>query len=147
MGETWVQVTVVVSFVLALAALFIVAWFKVRPVVVKEQGYPYEKEIESLLIPLADRAIQAAFKVSEWAADDLLKRLDGIDKKWIADSTYELFPDEVGGFDVQFVKSFVSQQRWQEIVQAQYDSFRAWYIHNLEHFKEAFEEVKEDRTG
>lgn len=77
------------------------------------QGYPYEKQIEELLIPLLDQAIIHAYKASETIADEIGQRLHGADKAAIAAGAYKLLPDTVQflGQDFQW-KEVVSEERF-----------------------------------
>ena len=49
--------------------------------------------------------------------------LDGVSKKAIADSVYDLLPDYIGKFPIVVVKQFVSRERIAELVQLAYDKF------------------------
>jgi len=106
------------------------------------QGYPYEARIEAALVPVIFSGICAAYRVSEWAVDELGERLTGLDKKRIADHLYSLLPDEIAGFDIAVIKRAVPPERFEELVQDVFDRFDRHFIQFADRYEELFEEWK-----
>jgi len=73
--------------------------------------------------PLIYDAICAAYKSAESIVRATDRALDGVSKKAIADSVYDMLPDYIGKFPVVLVKQLVSRERFAELVQAVYDKF------------------------
>jgi len=107
------------------------------------QGYPLEAVIEPLLLPFIFEAICAAYRLSEKAVDEGMDRIRGMDKKAIADSVYAMLPDEIGGYPLEIVKTVITKERFEELVQNAFDRFDRFYIEHKEHFDEEFEKWKE----
>ena len=106
------------------------------------QGYPLEAIIEPLLLPIIYEAICAAYRMSEQAVDELGERIQGMNKKAIADSVYSMLPDEIGGYDLTVVKAIISQERFVELVQDAFNRFDRFYKTHQLHFDEEFEKWK-----
>ncbi|MCA1553480.1 MAG: hypothetical protein LC737_03790, partial [Chloroflexi bacterium] len=70
--------------------------------------------------------------------DQGFDRLKGADKKQLADSVYKLLPERVGDHDVTFVKTFVTQERFEALVQNAFDQFDQFYLTHHTHFDEEF---------
>ena len=83
-------------------------------------------------------AIFAGFKMSDWALDTLGERLDGIDKKWFADSLYDVLPDQIGRFDLAFVKRLVPREEFARLVQQTYDELRRDWLARQGHWEDLF---------
>jgi hypothetical protein len=100
----------------------------------KKQDYPGEQVVEAALRPYAYAAIVTAFKLGEVARDDLEKRLEGLDKKALADAVYALLPDTitVGSYLVPIgaVKSLVPREQWEALVQNAFDELMLIYRQN-----------------
>lgn len=94
--------------------------------------------IETTLQPIIYQAIMAAYRLSEKNVDQGYERLKGADKKALADSVYRLLPSRIGDYDVTFVKSFITQERFQVLVQNCFDQFDQFYLVHHEHFDEQF---------
>ena len=141
--ESWAVGVLIgaVCLVLGAGAVALIAWGlpKLRG---KEQGYPFEAEIEALLIPFCYNAICSAFRVSEMAMDEINERLRGIDKKWIADTMYDLLPDEVAGVPVHIVKSVVSRERFRDLVQDVFVRFDYHFVQFEQRYCALFDEWK-----
>jgi len=110
----------------------------------QEQGYPHEAEIEAALLPYALKAIAIAYKMSEDAMDDIGERMRGLDKKAIADTLYELLPPVIGGIPVGIIKTFVSREKFEELVQKAFDGAMSLYELNQEKFAELYKEWLKD---
>ena len=73
----------------------------------KKQNYPYEDEIEEIVLPFVYRGIFSAFKASEYFVDKFGNRLDGVDKKKLADSLYDLLPFSICVKFIIYLSSFI----------------------------------------
>jgi hypothetical protein len=96
--------------------------------------------IEAALLPIINQGIQAAYRLSEQGVDELVGRMKGVDKKAVADSIYRLLPEKIHNHDLSLVKSLVTQERFEDLVQNAFDSFDRFYDMHHRHFKELFEE-------
>jgi hypothetical protein len=116
----------------------------------EKQGYPGEAEIEAALFPYIVGGVVAAYKLSERKLDELGKRLEGIDKKALADATYALLPDTIMVGDVavpvNVVKYVVTKERWRELVQDGFDRLIRTYNQNRAVFDEWFQEQIRETT-
>ncbi len=110
------------------------------------QGYQYEVEIESLLLPYVYRAIASAYRTSEIVARDFGATLEGLDKKAIADAVYDMLPPTIIGVDINFIKKFVSRQDFEHMIQETFDAFTDFYKRNESEFETLIEEwLKENK--
>jgi hypothetical protein len=118
----WIMVSVGATALIALLAY----WFfpKLRDEV---QGYPFEAQIESLLLPLIYKGIIAAYKLSEKTIDDIGDRLYGVDKKKLADFAYDLLPEEIGGIDIRIIKSIITRERFSQLTEDVFQEFLTFY--------------------
>ena len=95
------------------------------------QGYPGEEALEKALLPYLYNAIMFAYKASEAAIDASQERLDGIDKKMLADAVYNMLPEflYIGTVAVplNFLKTVVTRERFSELVQLAFDEFMRFY--------------------
>lgn len=119
--------------------MFLYPWLR------KRQGYHFEDEIESILLPFVYNAICSAYKLSEMAIDDGMSRLVGLDKKAIADAVYGMLPDTISlgdgrVVDIGIVKKLVPPELWERWVQNAFDRFTTWYTSQDARFDELFEE-------
>ncbi len=94
--------------------------------------------VEAALQPIIAQAIMAAYRLSEKAVDQGHARLNGADKKLLADDVYRLLPDRVGDHEIAFVKTVVTQERFRTLVQNRFDQFDRFYLVNHEHFDSEF---------
>jgi len=149
---------IVVLVILAAAAAVIAGgaallpWLRNRRHAVPEQSgagrYPLEAEIEAALIPFVFTGICAAYRVSEWATDEIGHRLAGLDKKAIADQIYTLLPDRIGRFDLTLVKRLVPRERFAVLVQDVFDGLTCHWTQFQSHYAAAFQEwVAEWKDG
>lgn len=135
----WIWLFVGLAAASAFFALLVVLYSKLKG---ETQGYPLEAVIEPLLLPIIYEAICSAYRVSEKALDEVGDRLKGLDKKDIADSVYAMLPDEIGGHDITVIKSVISRERFQQLVQNAFDRFDRFYQTHRAHFDEQFEKWK-----
>ena len=127
-------VTVVVAVLLSVGLVYLFGWLK------KPQGYPYEDAIEKALLPFIYKGIFAAFKVSEGAVDEVGRRLEGADKKAIADAVYALLPDKIGEWDITLIKKLVTKEQFGVLVQNAFDSLTEFYLTYEGKFDEALDD-------
>ena|SRR5438105_8718377 len=99
--------------------------------------------VESALQPFIWEAITAAYRFSEKAVDQGYTRLKGQDKKALADSVYRMLPERVGEYDIAFVKSLVSQERFAVLVQNAFERFDQFYVMQHGQFDDAFQRYVE----
>jgi hypothetical protein len=144
MMNEWIWLFVGLAAASGLFALLVVLYPKLKG---ETQGYPLEAIIEPLLLPIIYQAICAAYRMSEQAMDDIGGRIQGIDKKAIADSVYAMLPDEIGGHDITVIKAVISQERFVQLVQDAFSRFDRFYKTHREHFDEQFEGWKELQTS
>lgn len=139
MDNALLNTLVAIAVAFSLFALLIVLynWLQSR-----RQGYPLEAQIEAALLPIIFEGICAAYRLGEKAVDEGYDRIRGADKKAIADSIYAMLPDKVGDFDLSLVKSVITRERFEELVQDVFDRFDRFYVEHKSHFDELFEEWK-----
>ena len=69
-------------------------------------------------------------------------RIQGVDKKKIADSIYRMLPEKVGQFELALVKRVVTQERFETLVQNAFDDFDRFFVEHQKHFDDLFEQWK-----
>jgi hypothetical protein len=137
--NAWIMLFVGIGVSAGLLALGVVLYSKLKG---EEQGYPMEAAIEAALLPIIFEGICAAYRMSEKSVDELHQRIQGADKKAIADSIYRMLPDTVGDYDLSLIKAAVSDERFQQLVQDAFDRFDRFFIQHQAHFDELFEKWK-----
>ena len=137
--NAWIMLFVGIGVSAGVLALGVVLYPKLKG---EEQGYPMEARIEAALLPVIFEGICAAYRISEKGVDELHQRVQGADKKKIADSIYRMLPDQVGDYDLSLIKNLVSEERFQQLVQDAFDRFDRFFIEHQAHFDELFEEWK-----
>jgi len=78
---------------------------------------------EPLLLALeryAYQSVASAFLTSQQMADEVGNRLDSVNKTAVANYFYDLIPDEIGGFNVEFVKILITRERFAQMIEAAY---------------------------
>lgn len=110
----------------------------------QKQGYPMEEQIEQALLPHVFNAINAAYKVSEKAVDDIEVRIRGADKATIAKEVYKLLPNEVGGHDIAKIKSMIGEDRFANLIQTSYQQFDQFFDQHRSHFDQMYEEWRRE---
>lgn len=98
--------------------------------------------VEAELQPLIHAAIMAAYRLSEKSIDQGHARLDGAQKKQLADDVYTFLPERVGQHDITLVKSLVPRERFESLVQNAFDRFDRFYLSNHAHFDEEFHKIE-----
>ncbi len=139
MMNEWIWLFVGLAASSGIFALLVVLYPKLKG---ETQGYPLEAIIEPLLLPIIYEAICAAYRMSEQAVDDIGNRIQGLDKKAIADSVYAMLPDEIAGYDLTVIKAIISQERFEQLVQDAFNRFDRFYKTHRDHFDGQFEEWK-----
>jgi hypothetical protein len=137
--SAWIMFFVGIAVSSGLFALGVVLYPKLKS---EQQGYPMEAAIESALLPLVFEGICAAYRVSERSVDELRQRIEGANKKQIADSIYRMLPDQVSGYDLSQIKHAVSQERFQQLVQDAFNRFDRFFVEHQAHFDDLFEQWK-----
>jgi hypothetical protein len=141
--NAWIMLFVGIGVSAGLLALGVVLYPKLKS---EEQGYPLEAKIEAALLPIIFEGICAAYRMSEQGVDDLHQRIQGADKKKIADSIYRMLPDSVEDFELSLVKNLITEERFQQLVQDAFDRFDRFFVQHQAHFDELFEQWKAENT-
>ena len=135
-SNAWIMFFVGIAVTSGLFALGVVFYPKLKA---ERQGYPFEAAIEAALLPIIFQSICAAYRLSERSVDELHQRLQGADKKEIADSIYGMLPDKIGDFDLNLVKRIVPKERFEQLVQDTFDRFDRFFVQYQGHFDDLFE--------
>jgi hypothetical protein len=141
--NAWIMFFVGIGLAAGLFALGVVLYPKLKG---EEQGYPMEAAIEAALLPVIFEGICAAYRMSEKGVDELHQRIQGADKKNVADSIYRMLPDSVGDYDLSLVKNLISEERFQQLVQDAFDRFDRFFVQHQGHFDELFEQWKAENA-
>ena len=141
--SAWISFFVGIGLSAGLFALGVVLYPKLKR---EEQGYPMEAAIEAALLPVIFEGICAAYRMSEKGVDELHQRIQGADKKNIANSIYRMLPDTVGDFDLSLVKNTVSEERFEQLVQDGFDRFDRFFVQHRAHFDDLFDQWKADNA-
>ena len=141
--NAWIMLFVGIALAAGLFALGVVLYPKLKR---EEQGYLLEAAIEGALLPIIFEGICAAYRMSEKGVDELHERIRGADKKKIADSIYRMLPDQVGDYDLSLIKTIVSEERFEQLVQDAFDRFDRFFVQHQAHFDELFERWKAENT-
>ena len=141
--NAWIMFFVGIGVSAGLLALGVALYPKLRR---EQQGYPMEAAIEAALLPVIFEGICAAYRMSEKGVDELHERIQGADKKKVADSIYRMLPDTVGNYDLSLVKSLVTEERFQQLVQDAFDRFDRFFVVHQAHFDELFEQWKAENA-
>jgi hypothetical protein len=112
----------------------------------EKQGYAYEAEIEALLLPWIFKAIAGAYKLSERASDELGMRIEGLDKKAIADAMYDALPKQIGNVPLGMVKLVISRKRFAQLVQFAFDEFLKFYDSQETYYGHLYDQWVEDNA-
>lgn len=142
--NAWIMLFVGIGVSAGLLALGVVLYPKLKR---EEQGYPMEAAIEAALLPVIFEGLCAAYRMSEKGVDELQKRIQGADKKKIADSIYRMLPDTVGTYDLSLVKNVIPEERFEQLVQDGFDRFDRFFIEHQAHFDELFEQWKAENAA
>ncbi len=141
--NAWIMLFVGIGVSAGLLALGVVLYPKLKR---EEQGYPMEAAIEAALLPVIFEGICAAYRMSEKGMDELQQRIQGADKKKIADSIYSMLPDTVGTYDLSLVKNVITEERFEQLVQDGFDRFDRFFVQHQAHFDELFEQWKAENA-
>jgi hypothetical protein len=141
--NAWIMLFVGIALSAGLFALGVVLYPKLKR---EEQGYPLEAAIEAALLPVIFEGICAAYRMSEKGVDELHERIRGADKKKMADSIYRMLPDTVGEYDLSLIKSLVTEERFEQLVQDGFDRFDRFFVQHQGYFDELFEQWKAENA-
>lgn len=143
---TFVQILGVVISILLLVVGSVLAYERLKEHVDSGspgmEDYPIIVQAEKVLLPYIFRGIMSAYRLSEYAIDEVDERLDGADKKEIADRVYSLLPDEIGGYSIRYIKALIPRERFSEMVQDVFDEFDTFFENNRVAYAAAFSEWK-----
>ena len=136
---SWIMLLLGIAVSCGVIALAVVLYPKLRS---EKQGYPLEAQIEGALLPLIYQGICSAYRLSENSMDEIQKRIKGADKKAIAVTIYSKLPNQIGGHDLILIKRYVTQERFESLVQNAFDSFDDFFQGHQDHFRDQFENWK-----
>jgi hypothetical protein len=106
----------------------------------RKQGYAYEEQIEAALLPIIYQAIASAYKMSEFAVDEIGERLTGAEKHKFALAVYDMLPAKVGNFPLGILKTLISREQFADLVQIAFDQFVVFYNERHGDYVELWEE-------
>jgi len=107
---------------LALAALLLALGAWAYPRLKREkQGYPYEDDVESVILPLIYDAIHTVHEMTIQRLNELGEEMDGVQKQALFAELYRVLVRAA-------IKRFISQDQWVEWGQQLYDSGRGVMI-------------------
>ena len=109
----------------ALSALGVVLYPKLK---MEKQDYPFEAQIEAALLPLVFPGIRAAYCLSDNSVDTIHWRIQGVDKKKVADSIYSMLSEKIGSFEVVLVKRIGIRERYEQLVQDTFGSSDRFFV-------------------
>lgn len=137
--NTWTMILVGIAVACGIIALGIVLYSRLKN---EKQGYPLEAEIEAALLPFIFHGICSAYRVNEQCMDEIQRRLRGVDKKTLAATVYSRLPSEIKGHDISIIKHYVTEARFEVLVQNAFDNFDEFYQLHRSHFEKLFDEWK-----
>lgn len=95
---------------------------------------PNVVEFFEALTPWLYKAVLAGEKALIWSLDEADQKIEGADKKAVADSTYALLPDSllIGGrpIPIGLVKTVVTEDLWESWIKGAYDQAHAFILKN-----------------
>ncbi len=139
MDQALVMLLVGIAVASALFAVGVAVYPKLKT---QKQGYPFEAQIEAALLPLIFQGLCSAYRLSEKGVDEIHCRIKGVDKKNIAKTVYRMLPEKIGEFDLSVVKTVVTQERFETLVQNAFDNFDRFFVEHQSHFDGLFKEWK-----
>jgi hypothetical protein len=142
--QTSIAILAVVAICLSVVAAGVTFYPRLKR---EQQGYPLETQIEAALLPLVFQGICSAYRLSEQAMDEVHVRMQGADKKKLADSIYAMLPDKIGEYDLAAVKALIPPDRFAQLVQDGFNRFDRFFVEHQEHFAGQFEAWKVENSG
>ena len=134
--QAWIMFFVGLALASSVLALGVIYYPRLKN---QKQGYPFEAAIESALLPLVYDGICAAYRLSERSVDEIHQRIEGADKKKIADTIYSMLPEKIGDFELVLVKRVVTKERFEQLAQDAFDRFNRFFVEHQKHFDELFQ--------
>lgn len=119
-----------------LIVLGVVVWPRLRK---KDLGLPHEEEIEAVLDRVIFYAVCAAYKMSEWSLFEVGSRLRGVDKKAIADATYDLLLAEPESFFAKVITQKYTRSEFSRMIEDRFDDFLIYFEKMHQGYIDAFE--------
>ena len=142
--NSWIMLFVGIAIGCGIIALAVVLYPRLRS---EKQGYPLEAEIEAALLPFIFQGICSAYRLSEKSMDEIQLRIRGADKKKIAAEVYGLLPDRIGKIEITIVRKYVSQERFEQIIQDTFNNFDGFYEGHQARFRELFDKWKAENNS
>lgn len=139
----WITFLIGIAITAGLFALGVVLYPKLKAA---QPGTVFEAAVESALLPIIYQGICAAYRLNEMSLDQLHQAIAGANKKQVADSIYAMLPDKIGDHDLSIVKRIVSQERFEQLVQAAFDRFDRFYVEHQAHFDDLFKKWQAANT-
>jgi hypothetical protein len=136
---SWIMLLLGIAVACGLIALVVVLYPKLRS---EKQGYPLEAQLEAALLPMIYQGICSAYRLSENSMDEIQCRLKGADKRAIAVSIYSKLSNRIGDHDVVLIKRYVTQERFETLVQRAFYGFDGFFQVHKDHFRNLFEDWK-----
>lgn len=137
------QATAILVGAVILLVVVLVLWAVGQ---LRKQKLPGVDAIFAALQPYIFQAILAGERAVIWGYDDLEARLEGTDKKKVADSVYNLIPDTlwVGTVPLpsSLVKRLITRDEFAELVKKTYDGADAWLQKNEQYFRNQVDALK-----
>jgi hypothetical protein len=140
----WLTLFVGIALTSGLIALGVVLYSRFKG---DGSGSVFEAAVEAALLPLIYQGICSAYRVNEMSLEQLKQKIQGADKKAIADSIYAMLPEKIGNFDLIIIKRIVPQQRFEQLVQNAFDRFDRFYVEHQKHFDDLFEKWKAENAA
>ena len=106
----------------------------------KEQGYPLEKELESVLMPYLHTLILGAFEEATEGLEVVEGRIESLDKEELAERVYNLLPSKIAGYDISLIKSVFTEEQFEQMFFNAYDQVREYYYEHKDKFVDLFED-------
>lgn len=134
---------VVLGVLIAATCVVVAAAIQELRVRLKGTLHPTLDQLLVAVTPWAMKAIAAGERSVLWGLEELNKRIEGLDKKAVADAYYNLIPDVVpvpiGGriipVPVAVVKRLVTREEFANLVKTIYDQFDMEIDRNIDNLK------------
>lgn len=122
------------GFLVLALAILLYQFFK------KEQGYPLEKELESVLMPHLFALILGAFEEATEGLDVVEGRIENLDKVELAERIYGLLPNKIADYDTSLIKTIFTEEQFEQMFLNAYEQVREYYLERKGDFVNLFED-------
>ena len=133
-GASSIEVWLVISggFLILVLAMLLYQFLK------KEQGYPLEKEVESVLMPYLHALILGAFEEASEGLELVESRIENLNKEELAERVYALLPEKIGSYDISLIKTIFTEEQFEQMFFNAYEHAREHYYEHKDKFVELF---------